>query len=583
MKRSLALFLTLLFLISLFTAHGNVHAVSSDASAEENLPERSSSYSDDTDTRATMTYTPSSYYSDSVYYRNLRELKLTGNQRLDLINVALSQVGYHEGDRKSELDGSNNSGRLNYTEYGYWYGIKVLDHDQGFFNEWCAMFVAWCSRQAGIPKSIINNACYAHAGSNSFYFNITYHSRGNYTPKPGDLIFFDWAYNDRNWDHVGIVLYVVGNRVYTVEGNANEKVLMRDFSVNDSEIQGYGAPQYTNAVGAAIYVSSYPTPTRTLEYGSSGNDVRWLQSALLHLGYPSPIDGTFGYNTQRQLKKFQKRAGLEQSGKCGSATREAVIKYLGYGPVISDDPSNFPVPTRTLRVGCKGSDVKWLQAVLKKLGASISIDGEFGPATKEKVIAAQNKLGLTADGVVGPATRKKLIDAIGGSSGGSGGQTSTDPNDYPVPTRVLRLGLSGNDVRWLQAVLKKYGFSMSVTGYFGEVTQSNVKKFQQQNGLSPDGLVGPATRSKLVAFLNSSGGTGSGSYPVPTRVLKVGCQGDDVKWLQSSLKQLGYSITVDGIFGNGTKSKVIAFQKSAGLTQDGIVGPVTRKAIKDRL
>jgi peptidoglycan hydrolase-like protein with peptidoglycan-binding domain len=61
----------------------------------------------------------------------------------------------------------------------------------------------------------------------------------------------------------------------------------------------------------------------------------------------------------------------------------------------------------------------------------------------------------------------------------------------------------------------------------------------------------------------------------------VGCTGDDVKWLQAALKQLGFTITVDGIFGNGTKGTVIQFQRYNGLTQDGIVGPATRTALKN--
>lgn len=63
-------------------------------------------------------------------------------------------------------------------------------------------------------------------------------------------------------------------------------------------------------------------------------------------------------------------------------------------------------------------------------------------------------------------------------------------------------------------------------------------------------------------------------YPVPTRTLKktVPCmKGNDVRWLQYEL-----GIAVDGIFGNQTKAMVKDFQKSYGLTVDGIVGAVTR-------
>ena len=59
-----------------------------------------------------------------------------------------------------------------------------------------------------------------------------------------------------------------------------------------------------------------------------------------------------------------------------------------------------------------------------------------------------------------------------------------------------------------------------------------------------------------------------------TRILKKGCKGDDVKELQKEIKT-----TVDGIFGDKTKTKVKSFQKSNGLVQDGIVGKNTAHAL----
>ena len=585
MHRIVSLTLALLFIIGL-----GLSPVSASAQPYGSGSEGELSGGSGYEPRASMNYTPSSYYSSSVYYSNLHELKLTGNQRLDLINVALTQVGYHEGNSISQLGGSNQTGTLNYTEYGYWYGHHVLGNNAGFFNEWCAMFVSWSARIAQIPKSIINNAAYAHAGTNPYYFNVTYYPRGYYTPKPGDLIFYDWAGNGRSWDHVGIVVFIWNGRVHTVEGNASEMVLMRDVSLNDSEIQGYGAPKYTSAAASAVNVESYSVPTRALQQGYTGNDVRWLQAALLRLGYPCPIDGSFGENTLRQLKKFQLAVGLTGSGICGSNTIAKLQAALVNGPVNSSDPSSYPVPTRTLKKGMTGEDVKWLQAALKKLGYTITIDGDFGEQTKKKVIKAQERYGLTQDGIVGPATRAKLLQAIGGGSGsgGSGGssQPSNNPSDYPVPTRTLKKGMSGDDVKWLQAVLRKLGSTFNITGYFGNQTHNAVVAFQQAHGLPSYGNVGSATREKLIAALNGSGsggGSGSSQYPVPTRTLKKGMSGDDVKWLQSNLTKLGYSLPVTGYFGSLTDSQVRAFQQANGLTVDGIAGPATIGKIRSKL
>jgi len=69
----------------------------------------------------------------------------------------------------------------------------------------------------------------------------------------------------------------------------------------------------------------------------------------------------------------------------------------------------------------------------------------------------------------------------------------------------------------------------------------------------------------------------SNPYPVPTRNLKRTSpmmNGNDVKWLQYEL-----GITVDGKFGDDTKRAVLAYQKSRGLVQDGIVGAKTRASM----
>ncbi len=57
---------------------------------------------------------------------------------------------------------------------------------------------------------------------------------------------------------------------------------------------------------------------------------------------------------------------------------------------------------------------------------------------------------------------------------------------------------------------------------------------------------------------------------------KLGSQGEEVRRIQNKLRSLGfYSGSVDGIYGTGTQSAVKAFQKSVGITADGIAGPTT--------
>ncbi len=194
---------------------------------------------------STDLYPYSSAYKSSKYYTALNNVEMTGDEATDLVNVALSQVGYHEGNSTSELDGSNASGSNNYSEYGYWFGTQVKGNTTGHFYDWCAMFVSWCARHAGISTNTISNSAYAKAENSTYKFaNLSYFSRESGTPQQGDLIFFDNPNVDGPWDHVGIVESVTSTHVKTIEGNAGEQVKTITYNLTDTYIQGYGRPGY---------------------------------------------------------------------------------------------------------------------------------------------------------------------------------------------------------------------------------------------------------------------------------------------------------------------------------------------------
>ena len=295
-------------------------------------------------------YTPSASYRSGKYYTQLCNVSLTGNQRTDLVNVARSQLGYHEGDNTSQLHGES-SGSRNYTEYGYWYGTQVQGNSGGSYYAWCAYFISWCARQAGIPTSIISNASYACAGSdNGDFKNLDYYARGSYTPKVGDLVFFCWEGNSSCWDHVEIVIGVSSSEVTTLGGNtSNNNVKSRKWSLSNSNIRGYGVPKYTT--GSTPSPDPTPTPAPSggvqdltnpknpnkystppsgtyLNVGDSGTYVRWLQACLNQCGYSCDVDGQFGYGTAEALKSFQRKYGLTVDGGFGPECRTKIIAVL---------------------------------------------------------------------------------------------------------------------------------------------------------------------------------------------------------------------------------------------------------------
>jgi hypothetical protein len=74
--------------------------------------------------------------------------------------------------------------------------------------------------------------------------------------------------------------------------------------------------------------------------------------------------------------------------------------------------------------------------------------------------------------------------------------------------------------------------------------------------------------------------TGPGAPQLGQRMLGKGATGDDVKTLQQMLRARGYgSLTPTGSFDDPTEQAVKQFQRAAGLTVDGVVGPQTRPAL----
>lgn len=156
--------------------------------------------------------------------------------------------------------------------------------------------------------------------------------------------------------------------------------------------------------------------------------------------------------------------------------------------------------------------------------------------------------------------------------------TVTFADENAAEAASLRQGSSGAQVREIQQRLKNWGYySGSVDGIFGSGTRSAVIKFQRNNGLTADGIVGNATAAAIGITLSSSGTTTTSSS---TSVLKRGSSGSKVSEMQQKLKNWGYySGSVDGIFGSGTESAVIAFQRANGLAADGVVGSRTAAAL----
>jgi len=193
-------------------------------------------------------YDFSDEYKAGIYYQQLIAYELTGDQRYDILSIALTQLGYHEGDSDADMDGMNYAGGKNYVEYNRLYG--KLDNGEGngtsYGYAWCASFVSWCMRQARVPESLVVKEVSCPRTIKFLESKGTYHTReSGFIPQVADMIFFKTASSTATSTHIGLVIGVKDGYVITIEGNANGCVSKHSYKLTDSYIVGYGAPAYT--------------------------------------------------------------------------------------------------------------------------------------------------------------------------------------------------------------------------------------------------------------------------------------------------------------------------------------------------
>jgi peptidoglycan hydrolase-like protein with peptidoglycan-binding domain len=131
---------------------------------------------------------------------------------------------------------------------------------------------------------------------------------------------------------------------------------------------------------------------------------------------------------------------------------------------------------------------------------------------------------------------------------------------------------SDPQVAGLQVALKTKGlYHGAVDGIKGPQTRRAVRAFQRRAGLAVDGVAGPRTRRALGRL---------GRPPLGKRLIVHGALGWDVSALQFLLRSRGFDPgPLDGELGGRTTSALLAFQRSVGLSPDGVVGPATLAAL----
>ncbi|MBQ6398429.1 MAG: peptidoglycan-binding protein [Oscillospiraceae bacterium] len=219
-----------------------------------------------------------------------------------------------------------------------------------YSDPWCAAFVSAVGMALGMSDIILPSV-------NCDGMIDAYRAKGEwveddaYNPTPADLIFYDWqdsgvGDNQGSSDHVGIVVAVNGQLIDVIEGNYSDAVKRRYIYQGDTFIRGFAVPGYAAACRAEDTTVPTTDPVEdatqeseeitakpdgsalcaalpVLSYGCCGRAVVVAQGILIALGYscgPDGADGDFGYNTRNAVKRFQRGAGLPETGKVDAET-----------------------------------------------------------------------------------------------------------------------------------------------------------------------------------------------------------------------------------------------------------------------
>lgn len=224
---------------------------------------------------------------------------------------------------------------------------------------------------------------------------------------------------------------------------------------------------------------------------------------------------------------------------CGASFAEAqerrVNLPLGESAPAAPAPTTLEKYVKTkwpLGRGSRGAAVKEMQKRLKALGYNVGADGVYGGKTSRALRKFQREAGLEDDGFFGKGTMKAL----------------------------------------LRAEIKKA--ELDIAAAEPEAERPTVRPRPRPTGNSTVGMTGALSgndtvpeNTNLVDQINDG------------RILRPGSKGSLVKDLQKRLSDAGFPVPKTGNFGPLTKRALQKFQRSKGLTADGVLGPQTANAL----
>ena len=449
---------------------------------------------------------------------------------------------------------------------------------------WCDAFVTYVFNEAGNASLFCNGKKQTYCPTTIKLLAKDLAQVPMYLAMPSDVIFFDWERNGVP-NHIGFVRSKVStSSINTTEGNTSNKVMNKTRPAK--YVQAIYRPHFKPA---AMPTKGKLDPDGDFQYKS----IMMLQVVLgvepdCILGKGTlmalqrkaglsgkAVDGAWGPTTSRAIQsKLLGFKGKDVDGVWGPGSTVALQKWINsqYNPTASaPTPTPAPTPKPT------------------PLVTASTYPGAFPSIPKAKIIECTRSVnGMRTHGLLsGDYTlRFKSEERRYKMCKFSLATVSNKKISYSnYPKFEDKVKAFGYNLAKVKALKTSANCSNFIDGAVGAVTGKYVRDLGAKHNkkyLTKTNYFTSHKYSKSAILAGDICGTSKHTWMIiQGAFLSVGCEGAEVKKLQSFLNWAGFNCgAADGDFGMGTLAAVKAFQAKVGITQDGIVGSGTINKMK---
>ena len=387
-----------------------------------------------------------------------------------------------------------------------------------------------------------------------------------YLAMPMDVIYFDW---DRNGvpNHIGFVRGKVStDTINTIEGNTSNKVMNKTRPA-----------KYVCAIFRPHFKASYKIGLLAVDGECGYSTIAMLQTVL----GGCTVDGILGKDT---VKRLQHYLAITEDGAWGNGTSKALQKVIGTKADGAFGPNSVKALQNWINKKYKPESYKPVPdptPAPAPAPAKKTYSGKFPSMPTPKIIECTRSVNgmrkhalLSADYILRFKSEERRYKMCKFSLATVSNKKISYSNQPKFEDKVKAFGYNLAKVKALKTSANCSNF---VDGAVGAVTGKYVRDLGAKHNkkyLTKTNFFTSHKYSKSAILAGDICGTSKHTWMIMQGpVLSVGCEGANVKRLQSFLNWAGFSCgTPDGDFGMKTLAAVKAFQKSVGLTQDGVFG-----------